>query len=166
MGNNGLAIAAQHRLLVERIRTGPQRGAASVGLAPTTPLADRIPTPRPVPTLDVAPTTRRIDRSNRIQLRIRGRGVDVLLGWEPGQLTATSDGPWVVLRPSDGRGGCCYSTDGRIRLDTSTRWRLGVSAGDEVLAVAVPAEGALALSNPALILTHSPLSLLEVSDVA
>jgi hypothetical protein len=113
------------------------------------------------------PTTRALDDSNRLSVRLTGPagkvGLTDVLGWEPGPLAVTSDGEWKVLTPDtsgaplerhDGR--CALNPDGRLRLSLAVIDGLGVRPGDELMVLVLPELGAVALCPTVALLTEPP----------
>ncbi len=138
---------------------------------PRRPLGDLLPTAAPALELTYRPTTRALDESNRLSVRLTGPagkvGLADVLGWEPGPLAVTTDGEWKVLTPDrsgaplerhDGR--CSLNPDGRLRVSVAVTDVLGVRPGDEVLVLLLPEHGAVALCPTVALLTGAPLSLL------
>ncbi len=117
------------------------------------------------PVSAMSPTSRKLDRSFRIQLRISGTDIGQLLNWEIGPLRSTVDGSWLLLEPGEAGDRCALVEPGRVRFDAAARWRLTVGVGDDVLVLPIPDRRALAVCNPRLVLAHVPLSILEMSCV-
>ena len=117
------------------------------------------------PVSAMSPTSRKMDRSFRIQLRIGGTDIGELLGWEVGPLRSSMDGPWLLLERGGPGDRCALVEPGRVRFDASARWRLTVGVGDDVLVLPIPDRRALAVCNPRLVLSHVPLSTLEAAGV-
>ena len=138
---------------------------------PRRPLSDLLPAAVRAVELAYRPTTRALDDSNRLSVRLTGPagkvGLTDVLGWEPGPLAVTSDGEWKVLTPDtsgaplerhDGR--CALNPDGRLRLSLAVIDGLGVRPGDELMVLVLPELGAVALCPTVALLTGAPLSLL------
>jgi hypothetical protein len=167
MSANSLTARHQANILVANVRGSHVRVAANVEERSHKQLAEILPLIAPAPSLRYAPTTRAIGPGGRIRITIGGQSLATLLGWQPGSLTTTFDGAWVVLSPSpecrsvrrhDGR--ASFTTDLRLRLTHALCTRLELQLGDEVALVALPEHRALALCNPSRLLQSVPLSLL------
>ena len=127
-------------------------------------LADIIPLTSAAPVLEYAPVTRTIGNTGRIRFTAGGSTMGDILGWTPGALSVEVRGAWVVLRPEEtGRtvsrhsGLSSYLDDARVRVTNSVCANLGLNFGDEVLMLIISDENAIALTNPARILTGAPL---------
>jgi hypothetical protein len=87
-----------------------------------------------------------------------------LLDWTPGSLKVDFHGAWVILQadPSEttsrrNNGSCSYLDDRRVRITHAVCANLGLTFGAEVALLPLPAQGALALTNPARLLLGAPL---------
>jgi hypothetical protein len=166
------SLTAKHQAstLVANLRGRHARVALTAPHRAHVQLADILPRVSPAPKLELPPTTRAIGPGGRIRITVRGRSLTELLGWQPGTLTTSLDGAWVVLRPDhSGRtarrhdGSATFTPGERVRLSSALCAWLELHDGDEVALVVVPDHGALALCNPNRLLLAAPLSLLATA---
>ncbi len=142
---------------------------------PRRPIGDLLPTVSAAPQLTYRPTTRALDGSNRLSVRLdspAGKvGLAEALGWASGPLAVSVDGEWRVLTPdrigrplerNDGR--CSLTTDGRLRLSLAVADGLEAHPGDELMVLVLPEHGAVALCPTVAVLTGAPLSLLTETN--
>jgi hypothetical protein len=167
VSRNGYALRARAEQIAANVRGAYASVDDQRGDPGPAPLADVIPLVVPPPPLEHPPTTRTIDDKGRVSVRLGGRALHEVMGWEPGALSCRPDGVWVVLRPHRTRcgrrndGTARIGGDGRLRLPAPTRRLLGVVPSDEVAVLALPAHDAVALCHPARLLVGAPLSLLQ-----
>jgi hypothetical protein len=172
MANQGLALKHPSDALIAGIR-GRRDRTKSLVHEPAIQLAKILPITAPAPLMQFPPTTRAIGPTGRLRVRINNQSLSELLGWVVGPLTVCPDGAWVILRMdvsakarrrNDGL--CTYTQDGRLRLSAAICTYLGTQPGHEVALLALPEHGALALVNPARLLTGAPLSLFDRSNLS
>jgi hypothetical protein len=165
---NGLALIKRAELIAGNLRNARALAPANSLVPVVAPLANVIPlvTPPPPP-LEHPPTTRMLDDKGRLSVRLCGRGLAEVMGWETGSLNSRCDGNWVVLSPGSkvaarrNDGTARLGDDGRLRLPTALRRLLGVELRAEVAVLALPDHNAVALCHPARLLVGAPLSILN-----
>jgi hypothetical protein len=170
MANQGLALKHRSDVLVTNIR-GHHARSKLLAAPPAIQLAKILPIYVAPPSMEYPPTTRAIGPTGRIRVTINNQSLAELLDWNPGPLTVSPDGTWVVLRsePSTKKrrrndGLCTYTGDNRLRLSQAICTYLGTPFGDEVALLPLPEHGALALVNPARLLIGAPLRFFDNSS--
>jgi hypothetical protein len=164
------AIRARTDLLASGFRMDRAAPVLRSGRADAT-IAELLPDGAPLLRLVHPPSTRYVDSSGRIRANVDSRTPLEILGWEPGALFTNMDGHWLVCRQA-GRvvparrnsGEATIGADGRLRLARAALSMLGVELGAEATVLVLPDERAIAVCNPARILSGAPLSMLEKAE--
>lgn len=159
MPANGLTLARQADLLVERIRGVPERQGIDprVGQLPT--VAEVVPFPSAVE-LEADLALCRLDDKGRFHFA----GLGDLLGWSPGDdLDVETRSHWLVLRRngerSNRRGARRFNARDRVTLPLARTFPLHLAGERQVLVMPVPSVNALAVCKPTLIFVAAPRDL-------
>lgn len=154
-------LLEQARALVARFDGVTDRMPHHNGAAAGAPVLAEVLPFFDLPQLPVDGETSQLDAKGRFTCA----AARTLLGWAAQDLTAQSEGHWVVLTPTGeltgARSTARFNASDKVTLPVAQRRLLGVEPARKVYVQPIPDANALALVNPAALLLGAPLSLLS-----